>query len=67
MVAVPDASVQLVVTSPPYNVAKDYSDHDDDLSLDQYVSLLNVVWRECYRVGRVRIPLRIVSGHLLHG
>lgn len=50
MDAVPDASVQLVVTSPPYNVAKDYSDHDDNLSLDTYVSLLNAVWQECYRV-----------------
>lgn len=50
MRAVPDASVHLVVTSPPYNVAKDYSDHDDNLSLDAYVSLLNAVWRECYRV-----------------
>ena len=50
MDAVPDASVQLVVTSPPYNVAKDYSDHDDNLSLDAYVSLLNAVWLECYRV-----------------
>jgi modification methylase len=50
MNAVPDASVQLVITSPPYNVAKDYSDHDDNLTLDQYVSLLNSVWRECYRV-----------------
>jgi site-specific DNA-methyltransferase (adenine-specific) len=50
MDAAPDASVQLVVTSPPYNVAKDYSDHNDSLSLDEYVSLLNAVWRECYRV-----------------
>ena len=47
---VPDASVQLVVTSPPYNVAKDYSDHDDNLSLEAYVGLLNAVWQECYRV-----------------
>ena len=50
MDVVPDASVQLVVTSPPYNVAKDYSDHNDNLTLDQYVSLLNAVWQECYRV-----------------
>jgi len=50
MEAVPDASVQLVVTSPPYNVSKDYTDHDDDLSLEEYVDLLNAVWRECYRV-----------------
>jgi len=50
MRVVPDASVQLVVTSPPYNVAKDYTDHNDDLSLDEYIALLNAVWRECYRV-----------------
>ncbi len=50
MEAVPDASVQLVVTSPPYNVSKEYTDHNDSLSLDEYISLLNAVWRECYRV-----------------
>jgi site-specific DNA-methyltransferase (adenine-specific) len=47
---VPDASVSLIVTSPPYNVAKDYTDHNDDLSLDAYTALLNAVWCECYRV-----------------
>ena len=50
MCAVPDAAVQLVVTSPPYNVGQGYADHDDDLSLDEYVGLLNAVWCECYRV-----------------
>jgi modification methylase len=50
MCAVPDASVHLIVTSPPYNVAKDYTDHNDDLGLDEYIALLNAVWRECYRV-----------------
>ena len=47
---VPDASVHLIVTSPPYNVAKDYTDHNDDLSPDEYIALLSAVWRECYRV-----------------
>lgn len=50
MDAVPDGSVQLVVTSPPYNVAKDYIDHDDRLRLDDYLAMLAAVWRECYRV-----------------
>ena len=40
-------SVDLCVTSPPYNVSKDY---DDDLSLDEYRSLLKNVWEETYRV-----------------
>ena len=50
----PDNSVHLMITSPPYNVSKEY---DEDLSLDEYLALLNAVWRETYRVlvpgGRV--------------
>ncbi|MCD6289662.1 MAG: site-specific DNA-methyltransferase, partial [Anaerolineae bacterium] len=46
----PDASVQLVVTSPPYNVGKPYEAHNDNLPLDEYLAFLNQVWRECYRV-----------------
>ena len=43
----PDSSVHLMITSPPYNVSKEY---DEDLSLDEYLELLNAVWRETYRV-----------------
>lgn len=50
MKELPDACIQLVVTSPPYNVGKGYIDHADDLPLDAYLTLLNQVWRECYRV-----------------
>lgn len=43
----PDASVHLMVTSPPYNVGKDY---DQNLSLDEYLTFLRRVWSETYRV-----------------
>ena len=43
----PDGSVHLMVTSPPYAVGKDY---DEDLSFDEYRELLRAVWRETYRV-----------------
>ena len=43
----PDNSVHMMITSPPYNVSKEY---DEDLSLDEYLALLNAVWRETYRV-----------------
>ena len=43
----PDCSVHLMVTSPPYNVGKDY---DDDLSLEEYLAFLRRVWKEVYRV-----------------
>jgi len=47
MSELPDYSVHLVVTSPPYNVAKEY---DRDLTLDEYRELLHRVFREVYRV-----------------
>lgn len=43
----PDNSIHLMVTSPPYNVQKEY---DQDLSLEEYMELLMRVWRETYRV-----------------
>ena len=43
----PDNSVHLMVTSPPYNVGKDY---DNDLDLEEYKSLLEGVMAETYRV-----------------
>ena len=43
----PDNSVHLMVTSPPYNVSKQY---DDDLTLEEYRQLLRNVWEETYRV-----------------
>lgn len=44
---IPDHSVHLMVTSPPYNVSKEY---DEDLSLQEYLDLLRRVFSETYRV-----------------
>jgi DNA modification methylase len=49
MTAIPDNSVALAFTSPPYNVGKDY---DDDLSLQAYFDLIRNVGSEVYRVLR---------------
>jgi len=43
----PDNSVHLMITSPPYNVGKEY---DADLTLSEYVDLLAEVMSEVYRV-----------------
>ena len=43
---IPDNSVHLMITSPPYNVGKEY---DDDLTLDEYLELLTSVFREVYK------------------
>lgn len=42
-----DNSVHLMVTSPPYNVRKDY---DEDFTLEEYLQFLKRVWKEIYRV-----------------
>ena len=47
MTPVPDNSVGLAFTSPPYNVGKEY---DDDLSFDAYLHLIEEVASEVHRV-----------------
>jgi site-specific DNA-methyltransferase (adenine-specific) len=47
MKEIPDNSLHLMVTSPPYNVTKEY---DEDLSLKEYLQLLRNVFSETYRV-----------------
>lgn len=47
MKELPDCSVHLMVTSPPYNVGKEY---DNDLTLEEYLAFLMRVWKETYRV-----------------
>ena len=46
----PDCSVHLMVTSPPYNVGKDY---DENLTLEEYREFLKRIWSE---VSRVLVP-----------
>ena len=43
---IPDSSVHLMITSPPYNVGKEY---DNDLTLAQYADLLTSVFKETYK------------------
>ena len=53
MAEIPDESVHLVITSPPYWQLKDYGEekqigfHD---TYESYINNLNLVWKECFRV-----------------
>jgi site-specific DNA-methyltransferase (adenine-specific) len=49
MEEIPDNSIALAFTSPPYNVGKEY---DEDASLPEYLSLIERVGQEVYRVLR---------------
>jgi len=59
---IPDSSVHLMVTSPPYNVGKEY---DKDLGLNEYFEMLRDVFSETKRVlingGRVCINIANVG------
>ncbi len=46
---IPDNSIQLVVTSPPYNIGKEY---EERLDIHTYVSQQRIVIDECCRVLR---------------
>ena len=43
---IPDNSVHLMITSPPYNVGKEY---DEDLTLVEYLALLTAVFGEVHK------------------
>ena len=46
----PDASVHLAITSPPYNLDKNYDRHGDDLDDAEYLAWMRRVWTETLRV-----------------
>ncbi len=74
MSEIPDSSIHLMVTSPPYNVKKEY---DKDLSLSDYRDLLRTVFtqthkklvtggRACVNIANLgRKPYIALHGHII--
>ncbi len=53
MKEVPDESVDLIITSPPYWQLKDYGNGKQigfNDTYEEYINNLNLVWQECHRV-----------------
>ena len=53
MKEVPDESVHLIITSPPYWQLKDYGNGKQigfNDSYEEYINNLNLVWNECHRI-----------------
>ena len=54
-----DESIDVIITSPPYNRGKTYSSdlgefHNDKMEESEYLSFLSKIWNECYRVAKKR-------------
>ncbi len=48
--AMPNESVHLAITSPPYNVGLEYDSHNDKMPYADYLKWLMGFWAELYRV-----------------
>jgi site-specific DNA-methyltransferase (adenine-specific) len=61
MSEMPEKSVDLIVTSPPYGVGIDYDTFEDDIDFDQYKVFSNNWLREAYRIlkddGRIALNI----------
>ena len=50
--AIPSDSIDLIVTSPPYNVDIQYGEHRDDLSYDQYLDFTREWLERCFAFAK---------------
>ena len=62
--AIPDRSIDLIITSPPYNFGHHYANDSmsDTREWNDYFRKLGAVWSECYRIlkagGRIAINIQ---------
>lgn len=67
MEAIPDESVDLVITSPPYHVRgftgrEDYSNYDDFRGIDEWETLMEGVLEETFRITKPDAKVCLVLG-----
>lgn len=63
MKRLPEQSVDLIVTSPPYNIGMDYGDYDDNKEFKKYQEFLLSSFKEMYRIIKDKGIVAIVIGN----
>ncbi|MCI7352075.1 MAG: site-specific DNA-methyltransferase [Ruminococcus sp.] len=58
----PDSSVDLITTDPPYNLNKDYGKCNDKLEHDQYLDFSRQWINECYRILKSNGTIYVFMG-----
>ena len=60
----PDNSIDVIITSPPYNFGLDYKEDEDQDAIhwSHYFSKLDRIWEECFRIlkpaGRICVNVQ---------
>lgn len=62
MAALPEASVDLVIADPPYNLKKDYGNESDHREFDDYLEFSRCWIAECRRVMKPHATLYVFMG-----
>ena len=47
---IPDKAIDLIVTSPPYNIGVKYNTHNDNMPFSDYLDWMDELAKECFRV-----------------
>ena len=47
---IPNKSIRLIITDPPYNLSKDYGNNQDKLEFDEYLDFSRKWLNEAYRI-----------------
>lgn len=67
---IPDNFIDLILTSPPYNIGIDYDSYDDNRGWDEYYEWCRTWLKECLRVlkpdGRIAINHYLSFGNANH-
>lgn len=65
MRSIDNESIDMIITSPPYNVGKPYKNHDDLMSYEAYLEFLNETWLASKSVlktgGRIAINIPSIT------
>ena len=47
---IPEKTIDLIITSPPYNAGHNYDIYDDNKELKEYLKMLRNIFEKCYKV-----------------